>query len=337
VPFSTPPGADKPLLCDIWQPPAGTEPSGLAFIYFHGSAWHYLDKDFQTRPMFRHLAEQGHVIMDVAYRLCPEVDLYQMMGDTRQAIAWMKENAGRYGVNRKKIVVAGGSAGAHLALLAAYAPGHLDLTPADLQGVDTSVAGVVSWYGPVDLAWTCRHTLGTLGIEAAARKPSENPVVGFLDRIKLAMMKQAFAGGPDAIPYTLPEMFTHMLGDMPEAIPHTYALVSPMSHVGPNCPPTLLFQGDHDTLVPVTATREFYHRLEGADARVIYVELPQTEHGFDLVFPPRAPAAQAALYDVDRFLALLAAEEKPDENEHEHMAGGESPDIPYKLEPVGTA
>ena len=28
-----------------------------------------MDKDFNTRPIFRHMTAQGHVVMDVAYRL----------------------------------------------------------------------------------------------------------------------------------------------------------------------------------------------------------------------------------------------------------------------------
>ena len=63
-----------------------------------------MDKDFQTRPFFRHLVAQGHTVMDVAYRLCPEVDIYGMVGDVKRAIAWMKTNASRYGVNPEKIV-----------------------------------------------------------------------------------------------------------------------------------------------------------------------------------------------------------------------------------------
>lgn len=56
-------------------------------MYLHGSAWYLLDKDYGTRPFSRHLAAQGHVIMDVAYRLCPEVDIYEMVGDVKRAVA----------------------------------------------------------------------------------------------------------------------------------------------------------------------------------------------------------------------------------------------------------
>ena len=78
----------------------------------------YLDKDFGTRSFFRRLASQGHVIMDVAYRLFPETDFMGMVHDAKYAIAWMKANAAVYGVNPDNIVIGGGSAGAHIALLA---------------------------------------------------------------------------------------------------------------------------------------------------------------------------------------------------------------------------
>jgi hypothetical protein len=37
------------------------------------------------------------------------------------------------------------------------------------------------------------------------------------------------------------------------------------------------------------------------------VEFPRTDHAFDMFLPGFSPAAQAAMYDVDRFLALLAS------------------------------
>ena len=150
VPFWTVPGTERQLFCDLWTPADGSL-SGLAFIYFHGSGWATLDKDFCTRPFFRHLVSQGHTVMDVAYRMIPEVDIYGMIGDVKRAVAWMKGRAPGCSVNPDKIVLGGGSAGAHLALLAAYTPEHPALKPAELDGVDLSVCGVISHYGPTDL------------------------------------------------------------------------------------------------------------------------------------------------------------------------------------------
>jgi acetyl esterase/lipase len=42
--------------------------------------------------------------MDVAYRLCPEVDIYGMIGDVKRAVAWMKANAAIYRVNPERVV-----------------------------------------------------------------------------------------------------------------------------------------------------------------------------------------------------------------------------------------
>ncbi|MFV8324968.1 hypothetical protein [Flavobacterium sp. ZS1P14] len=42
--FSVVPGTNRQLLCDVWQPPDNVIPSGMAFIYLHGSAWYFLDK-----------------------------------------------------------------------------------------------------------------------------------------------------------------------------------------------------------------------------------------------------------------------------------------------------
>ncbi len=123
----------------------------LAIIYLHGGLWQALDKDFLTQPLFRRLAAQGHVVMDLAYSLAPGADLNRMLGDVKQAIVWMKTHAREYEVDPERIVLMGVSGGAHLALLAAYAPGH----PA-FQGInpsaDMSVRAVISMFGITDLS-----------------------------------------------------------------------------------------------------------------------------------------------------------------------------------------
>jgi acetyl esterase/lipase len=287
IPFCTIPGIDRELLCDIWRPSEGNE-SGLAFIYFHGSGWYIGDKDFGTQPFFSHLAAQGHTVMDVSYRLFPEVDMYGMIGDVKRAIAWMKTNASRYGVDPERVVLGGGSAGAHLAMLAAYAPQNPVFSAEELNGADLSVCGVISYYGPTDLVAFYRHTgqqrvkqqkdkyYPPLPLDPDAPKDVRN--AGRLDKI---------------------------FGGHPEEVPDMYQLFSTNTYIQPSGPPTLLIQGEHDRSVPVNATRTFYTQLVEAGVPAINVVLPWTDHGFDLLFPQLNPAFQSALYEVDRFLALL--------------------------------
>ena len=287
VPFWTIPGTDRELLCDVWQPSEGLERSGLAFVYLHGSAWYIGEKDFGTRPLFKQLTAQGHVVMDVDYRLNPEVDIYGMVGDVKRAVAWMKDNASRYGVDPDRIILGGGSAGGHLALLAAYTPEDPRLSPPELEGRDLSVRAVVSLYGPTDLR-ACYE---------------------YLDQKRFIGLPNVEIGGPGAA--TMKKNIADagrldwLLGGHLHEVPEVYALASPVTHVSVDSPPTLLIQGEPDVIAPIAATRELHDRLVENGVLAVNIVFPMTNHGFDLLFPQVSPPAQAALYCLERFLALM--------------------------------
>jgi len=307
VPFWTLAGRDRPLLCDIWRPPEGVSPTGLAIVYLHNSAWHLADKDLWTRPLLGHLAAQGHVVMDVAYRLCPEVDLYGMLGDVRRAIAWLKANAGRYGVRPERVVVAGASAGGHLALLAAYTPGHPDLTPAELQGVDTTVRGVVSCYGLADMLAFYRHMAGILPSRKVFKWLEAGPLLNSLQWLADQVPGHPLASQVGKLGgMSLPEMMASLLGGQPCERPAVYELASPITHAGAHCPPTLLIQGEHDIAAPPAAARALQRKLAASGVPATLVLLPYTDHMFDLLWPRVSPAVRAAWRELDRFLARLA-------------------------------
>ncbi|MGD2147922.1 MAG: alpha/beta hydrolase [Anaerolineae bacterium] len=287
IAFWTVPGTERRLLCDMWSPADGNV-SGLALVYVHGGGWCIGDKDMLTRPFFRHLVAQGHTVMDVSYRLCPEVDIYGMIGDLKHAIAWIKANASRYGVNPEKVVLAGGSAGGHLALMAGYTPQHPELTPDDLRKADLSVCGIVSYCPPTDLMVMYQHTGQHRLVDLPPVPVGPDSTMGRRDFARL----DVFLGG--------------WPGDTPDA----YELGSPATHVQPDSPPTLLIHGDKDVLVPVEATRALCTKLGESGVPAINVVFPCTDHAFDLMLPQVNPAAQSALYDVDRFLALLSNKEE---------------------------
>jgi acetyl esterase/lipase len=293
VAYGTVPGTERTLLADLWQPPAGVRPSGLAFIHLHGGGHASFDKGLPpNEPWFRHLAAQGHVVMDVAYRLVPETNVPGMQGDVKRAIVWMKRHAARYGVNPDRIVLGGDSAGAHLALLAAYAPDDPLLTPADVRGENLAVRGVVNYYAVADYRLESKPLVqrGPVG-EAAKRL--------------LTDLLERWSGA------TVPsddEWSAQFTGGQREDWPERYRRVSPITHVGPDAPPTLQFVGAHDVYVSRGGSILALHRkLQAAGVPSVYVEFPQTDHAFDMILPELSPAAQAAMYDVDRFLALMAS------------------------------
>lgn len=312
VPFYTIPATGRTLVCDIWQPPKTKKHSSLAFIYLHGSAWTFLDKDFGTRTFFTHLASQGHVIMDVAYRLFPETDFLGMVHDTKHAIAWMKANASVYGVDPERVVVGGGSAGAHLALLAAYTAEGRELTPTDLKQFDLSVEGVVSLYGQTNLVATFYHTGQHLIADSPLAKKKKNESSNMPSWIRKWMGKDFHRLGFDKD--VEPGRLTPILGGRPDEKPEAYSLFSPVTHVHEHCPPTLIVHGRHDVLAPVAAIHQLYERLKEKAVPVAMHLLRQTDHGFDLILPNISPSAHNCIYDVERFLALMSAREPAIEN-----------------------
>lgn len=318
VPFCIIPGTDRQLLADIWEPAASVERSGTAIVYLYGGSWHFFDKDVLTRPLFRQLTAQGHVVMDAAHRSCPETDVIGMVGDVHRAVAWIKANAERYGIDPGRVVLMGGSSGAHIALLAAYAPHEPKLVPEELHDADTSVMAVVSWYGIPEMASAVERWLGQ---EAASPPPpvwdrKEPGKVANLLNIWMMRRPLTAAQSPPAPPVR--QLVQHLLGVEPgETGTAMYDLASPIHHVNPACPPTLMLQGTHDAVVPLEAARRLHRSLEAAGVPVVYVEYIWTEHAFDLMYPPLAnPAAKAALYDLERFLVGVAdtprSQEAPD-------------------------
>src|SRR5574341_56318 len=304
--------AGKPLLCDIWSPPEATPRSGLAMIYLHGSLWQALDKDFLTRPLFERLVYQGHVMMDLAYSLAPQADLHQMMSEVKQAIAWMKSHAAAYGVNPERVVLMGASGGGHLALLAAYTPNRPGFQSKAIA-TDTSVRAVISMYGVTDLV----AFFDEYGRSSPNQPEYSSQITDALrprlrDRTMFDRLLTRWRLFPAYRHANLPGgalLLVDLLGGTLNEVPEAYRLYSPMAHVGPHCPPTLQIFGDDDFVIDASQGRRLHLALRRAGVPSVYVEFPDTVHGFDQYFGVSrrvAPAAQMATHDIGRFLALMA-------------------------------
>ena len=293
------PSTGNPLLADLWSPTPDAVPTGLSIVFVHGGGWRIGDKDMLTRPFFRRLAAQGHTVLDIAYTLCPEGDVPTMIAEVKEAVLWLKAHSREYGLDPERVVLMGGSAGGHLALLAGYTAGHPSLPPLSGEG-DASVRGVVAVYPFVDLLTLQEPAAEILVQEGGARSIE-------LDRVSAALLASLFNLQYDDADAELSsqDRVPDMLGGTPGELPERYRLLSPISHVGPHCPPTLLLQGTDDIFGLAPSVRHFHQALRAAGATSILVEFPHAEHAFDLVLPRISPVAQAATYDVERFLALL--------------------------------
>ncbi len=317
IPYGTSPATGQPLLADLWVPPKHTVPSGVGVIYIHGGSWQLGTRDLGTGPFFQRLATLGHVVMDIDYTLFPYCTMVEMAQEVKQAIGWLKSHADVLGVNPQKVVLIGGSAGAHLALLTAYTPDNERLCPpGTLETTDYSVRGVVAYYPPTDF----RNLPGDYGTlldlqeRSLWKKDLQATVVRFMnDSLALASSirgdrKQLRRKRWESELFVNASDFMYrLIGGSPEKDPQLFTLVSPMAHITPHCPPTLILQDTDDFFDFLPGARRLYKNLQEAGVPSILVEFPHCEHAFDLILPQISPAAQAATYDVERFLGIMSA------------------------------
>ena len=103
---------DKETL-DVFPAPQADAP---VLVFVHGGYWRSLDKadhSFIAPAFTRH----GACVVVPNYALCPAVTIPQITLQVARAVAWTWHNAARFGGDRRRIVVAGHSAGGQLAAM----------------------------------------------------------------------------------------------------------------------------------------------------------------------------------------------------------------------------
>ncbi|MFZ2651041.1 MAG: alpha/beta hydrolase [Burkholderiaceae bacterium] len=109
---------------DLFVPPgpsvnaAAQLPPLLLFI--HGGYWQELSKD-ESAFAAADCLDQGLAYAALDYPLAPHATVAEMVAQCGAAVAWLHANAAALGFDARRIVVAGSSAGAHLAAMTALA------------------------------------------------------------------------------------------------------------------------------------------------------------------------------------------------------------------------
>ncbi|NEX62077.1 alpha/beta hydrolase [Noviherbaspirillum galbum] len=116
-------------------------------VFIHGGWWRSLDKtDFSfVAPAY---TRAGYNVALTNYTLAPKASIAEIVREQLSALAWLYHHAEAYDFDRERIVVAGHSAGAHLAamMMAAVWPAFDPALPVDL------VKGGILMSGIYDLA-----------------------------------------------------------------------------------------------------------------------------------------------------------------------------------------
>jgi arylformamidase len=119
------------------------EGSRGTMLFIHGGYWRALDKidhSFVAPPLVAH----GIGVAVINYDLCPLVSITRIVEQCREAVAWLRREGPRHGVAARRLVVAGHSAGGHLAAMLVATDWHA-------RGMPSALAGAVAISGIFDL------------------------------------------------------------------------------------------------------------------------------------------------------------------------------------------
>lgn len=114
-------------------------------IHLHGGGFTSGRANVYARPLLHAFARQGWVCISASYRLRP-TPYRDMCGDVERLLDWTRFNARRWGADPDRIVLAGSSAGAHLALTTALAVSAQEASRSPV----VAVVGLYGYYGAVD-------------------------------------------------------------------------------------------------------------------------------------------------------------------------------------------
>jgi acetyl esterase/lipase len=252
--YSTPVGF-RPLRLDLYSVTNDTTVRPLV-LFVHGGSWTKGNKrttsNYADWPgVMAMLARKGYLVASIEYRLSGEARFPGSVLDVKAAIRFLRANSKQFFIDETRIGVWGGSAGAHLAAMAAFASNDSNFKQSDaLSETPDDVAAYVGWYGPYDI----QEMLNAM----ASAPPNEN------------------ASPNEDIEYAMTYFGCTTKGCSPEII----AQGSPILFVDANDPPALLIHGTKDSLVPHSQTERMANKIRAVGGQVETSYIDGVGHGW---------------------------------------------------------
>ena len=218
-------------------------------VYIHGGGWVSGAREVASLRLMPFL-QMGWAAANVEYRMSPTAPAPAAVEDVRCALRYLSDRAQELRIDPQRIVLAGASAGGHLALIAGMLPNanRFDRAcPAEeklrwVAGTQTPirVAAIVNWSGISDV-------------------------------------NELLRDGPQQRPYAV-EWF----GAMPDAQRDALAReISPINQVRADNPPVISFHGDADKTVPPEQSIRLHEALSRANVPNQLLLIPGAGHGFN--------------------------------------------------------
>lgn len=224
-------GDAKRQKMNLWLPRAEQD-SYPVIVFLHGGGWESgSPDDTQVKPFLPGL-EKGYAVISCGYRLMPDVFYPDNLYDVKAALRWLLSHGADYQLDMNRLVLAGSSAGAYLALMTAYTQGQAAFEGGN--GPAPSIRCVIDQFGPTDFAKENEHFEQT----GCPR-----------------MFPPAPAG--KATPDRLLQSDT-------SRNPSLLRFIAPIHQVHKDIPPTLILHGRYDPMVSYRQSETLYEAIREA-------------------------------------------------------------------------
>ena len=232
------------LKLDVIRP---ARPNGLGVALMVSGGWKSAEAGSAPVWLMSPVLRRGYTVFAIYHISQPKATVMEIIEGMHRGVRFVRHHAREYGIDPDRIGITGGSAGGHLSLMLATRGGPGPEDAADPVDRESSAVQAVAIFYPVT-------DLLNLG------KSTENPG----------------DGGP---PKSFVKAFGPNATDM-AAWKEIGRDCSPIYHITSQLPPTLIYHGDADTLVPLEQSEWFRDRAAECGRDVKIVVHPGGKHGW---------------------------------------------------------
>jgi acetyl esterase/lipase len=235
------------LTMDVFTPKGHAKGIGVILVVSGG----FFSSHEAIQPAFvRPLIGRDYTVFAVVHGSQPRFTVPEIVEDMNRAVRFIRYHAKEYGIDPARIGICGASAGGHLALMLGTAggPGNPDARdPVDRES--SRVQAVACFFPPTDFL-----NYGQPGRRKIYPTDHDPPYRATVDYRELNKESRLW------VPITDPVRLEQIARQ-----------ISPVYHVTPDDPPTLIIHGDQDRLVPLQQSESIVERLKkaGVDTNLI--------------------------------------------------------------------
>jgi acetyl esterase/lipase len=207
----------------------------------------------------RPFTDRGYTVFAVVHGSQPRYTVPEIVQDMNRAVRFIRHHATDYGIDPNRIGMTGASAGGHLSLMMGTAGEKGDpAAPDPVDRESSRVQAVACFFPPTDfLNW---GKPGDARIHAMDHAPPYRAAFDYRELDKERMMWVAITDS--------------------KRLEEVARQISPVSHVTPDDPPTLIIHGDADKLVPLQQSELIVEKLKKAGVATNLVIKKGAGHGW---------------------------------------------------------